>query len=135
MKFDKVGFSLTVAWYNMSNTVFTWTAVHFDKWPNSVFWSIALGLWSETSKFKVTQSARLFEKIPCLWRLLLNVLKRFSKSYTIYQKVYLSIYMIILENAFLKSQIFGKSVTIWLFLSFLCNERSFLTFADASLLV
>ena len=42
------------------------TQVYFEKWPNSIFLFFAHGLWSESSKFKVTQGVRLFEKIPCL---------------------------------------------------------------------
>ena len=40
------------------------TPVHFEKWPNSDFWSFAHSLWSETSEFKVIQGVRSFEKIP-----------------------------------------------------------------------
>ena len=59
-------FPLTVTWYNMSNKIFTWSPFIFKKWSNSVFWSFEHGLWSETSKFKVTQGVRLLEKTPCL---------------------------------------------------------------------
>ena len=77
LKFDKVGFSwpwpglICQTPLSRDSRPF-WKVAQLD-----FYWFFAISLWSETSKFKVTQSVRLFEKIPCLlgWNFMLRVIR------------------------------------------------------------